>query len=415
MKKSMLLFYLALYLTNAHASGKLPSYEIPEGMTEHEFAVSMLKGENSPKTQEKGWDDMTKDEQDEVLLVHSRQIRFDHLSDNVKFSAYSEIFAASRNNPETVKGFVSTLSRLGSLGNDALFPVYYELLSANRDKPELISHIIRCFAIRDGFNLASSGEQEAMKVLREIISKDKNVPFDLLLYLVHKGNRNDIALLEKVLQSHTANLEQWAQDRIREEFLGTLQKRVDGNFVVNKPRYQLRDESCIIPSVANTGPQGVYAFYILLKMADGVKMGEFPDELLTMTITFDGDGNPVSSVDLAKYGLSMPVITPKPGPNAMFYPNILHFKDPYFKCPYDSAYTVTFPHETKVSAPQVETDEAKPDTAGVTGQPVKEEETPPPTEQPEDPPSGRTILWLTLALLALLAGSAAAWRKAKRK
>jgi hypothetical protein len=44
-------------------------------------------------------------------------------------------------------------------------------------------------------------------------------------------------------------------------------------------------------------------------------------------VSFDKDGSLVSSVDLAKYGLSMPVITPKP--------------DKYYR----GEYKIVFPHE----------------------------------------------------------------------
>jgi len=35
---------------------------------------------------------------------------------------------------------------------------------------------------------------------------------------------------------------------------------------------------------------------------------QIPDELLTMVVWFDEDGNPVCNVDLTKYGLTMPEI-----------------------------------------------------------------------------------------------------------
>jgi len=368
MKKSMLLFYLALYLTNAHASGKLPSYEIPEGMTEHEFAVSYIKGQTKGRSTGKDWEDISKEER---LLI---------LCEDVKFN---------------------------SLGNDVLLPAYCEVLSANMDSPETVQRIISVFSSLDGHNLASYGNQEALRLTRETVSKSEGVSYQALIYLTIKGDGDDIELIEKAQVSDPI-LKGW-----KEEMTDALRKRVERNFVRGGQPRSLQGELSIIPSVANTGPQGVYAYHILLNagnMAEylrhsetGFPYLEFPDELLKMVITFDEDGNPVSSVDLAKFGLSMPVITPKPTAH-----DNISFGEA-------RGLAVTFPHEAKVSAPQVETDEAKPDTAGVTGQPVKEEETPPPTEQPEDPPSGRTILWFALALLALLAGSVAAWRKAKRK
>jgi homoaconitase/3-isopropylmalate dehydratase large subunit len=72
-----------------------------------------------------------------------------------------------------------------------------------------------------------------------------------------------------------------------------------------------------IPSVANTGPQALYVRYLLRKAREMAERAPFkiPEELIKLTVSFDADGNPVSSVDLAKHGLSMPVITPKPTAN----------------------------------------------------------------------------------------------------
>ena len=86
----------------------------------------------------------------------------------------------------------------------------------------------------------------------------------------------------------------------------------------------------VFPSVANTGVPGRYVNEIFQRFwrdFEGKDASQIPVELLTMAVSFDADGNPVCSVDLAKYGLSMPVIEPKP--------------DKYYR----GEYTVTFPHD----------------------------------------------------------------------
>ena len=130
---------------------------------------------------------------------------------------------------------------------------------------------------------------------------------------------------------------------------GMLEKRVQGINLVNHITPPV-DPSTLgwysfCPSVTNTGPQGVYVEAILrhywerldekakstihpenLEAVKGMAnphsqtgklMPEcvelvFPPQLLRIVVSFDMDGNPVSSVDLMKYGLFMPVITPQP-------------------------------------------------------------------------------------------------------
>ena len=125
-------------------------------------------------------------------------------------------------------------------------------------------------------------------------------------------------------------------------------------------------------------------------------LANLPPELLTMVVSFDGDGNPVCNVDLAEYGLSMPVIEPKPTST-------------------DSGgmgRTVTFPHDSDGRAPP----QAAPGTEPPPPDP------PPPTEeeQPEDTPvENTTAPWrLPLLIAVLTLGVAVAlwrylWKKGK--
>jgi hypothetical protein len=304
-------------------------------------------------------------------------------------------------------------AKFNSLGRDAHIAAYCEVLSVSMDKPETVKHILRYFSIEDGFNLASYGEQEVLKVLREKISKDKDISLNLLMYLARKGNSDDIALLEEAIQSHATYVNQWDQKSMRREILGVLQERVERNFTVKEARAYLCDNSVVIPSVANTGPQGVYAYYILLKYGLIHGGGNIPDELLSMVVTFDEKGNPVSSVDLAKYGLSMPFITPKPDPSIMFYPNRY-----YFESSYGSLYTVIFPHEqaegwtppphTPPVQQQAKEPPSPPDPAPEAGQPTEAEPTPP-------PPTHRPWLHIAIAVLIIGIGGFYAWRKVKQK
>ena len=62
------------------------------------------------------------------------------------------------------------------------------------------------------------------------------------------------------------------------------------------------------------------------------RLSTIVSELRTIVVTFDEDGNPVSSIDLAEYGLSMPILTPNPDEHSAGL----------------TPYIVTFPHEEEV-------------------------------------------------------------------
>jgi hypothetical protein len=173
-----------------------------------------------------------------------------------------------------------------------------------------------------------------------------------------------------------------------------------------------------VPSVTNTGPQAIYVCEILRRFAQklveekelksevGPKM--FPTELLSMIVSFDKDGNPVSSVDLAKYRLSMPVITPKPDPNFAVTDGFF-YTDPT----YNNTYTITFPHETGNTT---ETKKQNVETSNVakTGRQPHEKE-PPPPEQPEKSLATKIFLWFSVLALLAVIGGAMMWRKERSK
>ena len=137
-------------------------------------------------------------------------------------------------------------------------------------------------------------------------------------------------------------------------------------------------------------------------------------DLKKMMLTFDEDGNPVCNVDLAKYGLSMPILTPKP-------------LDPWAPFPYDQ-YTVIFPHETEnTNAPSTNATETINQSPSVP--PTIVQDTPqnePPADAPLVPPVTPPVviasetkqpspwLYLGLGILAVV-GGIMVWTRTNRK
>ena len=127
----------------------------------------------------------------------------------------------------------------------------------------------------------------------------------IFAYLAFKGDARDLEVVKQF-------------DR---DTLGAiLERRVAGENIFGydaeklKPLKFIGRPKTFFPSVANTGPQAVYVREILYRYweENDKDASKIPQELLTMVVSFDKDGNPVCSVDLAKYGLSTPVIEPKP-------------------------------------------------------------------------------------------------------
>jgi hypothetical protein len=273
----------------------------------------------------------------------------------------------------------------------AKFPEYYKTLEEKFDDPRIVDHVIGRFAAVDGGNPASKGEQEALDWARKVAASEKHRDsFDALWYLALKGDAKDVELFSAL--------------SARYDLTDILLARVAGTNVVMIYEPNFPD---IYPSVANTGPQGVYVHRIIWRAWEDMgpkrswdgaresvtKLGE----LRTMVISFDKDGNPVSSVDLSKYGLSMPVIEPKPTANDSR----------------GTKRTVTFPHDTAVEPPPPPGPGTPPPPEP---DPLPPPAEPPPPEQPGQPPADRNLLWpALLALAALLGGIGVfyAWRKRK--
>jgi len=194
------------------------------------------------------------------------------------------------------------------------------------------------------------GNADVLRVMRKVVDTYKGNPPDqgspATAYLIRKGDASD---LER-LSDKTSKFQKYsARARLGTRVNGTNvlsctilnysqstnKSLEDGSYIMtDRGRYATtRINLDFTPSVANTGKQAVYAREILQhywkregEIPDNFRSerGEFyleranqalskiPSELLTIVVSFDKDGKPVSNVDLAKYGLSMPVITPKP-------------------------------------------------------------------------------------------------------
>ena len=216
--------------------------------------------------------------------------------------------------------FTPSLFALIDIGYDA-FPTIYEIIEEGINKEDQLL-IFTLFSMIDGDNLASEGEEKALEWVRMVLESDNS---GIAGYLVQKStDAKDVELIQQWCGSgHT----------------GFLETRLAGTNIFKwSDPYIYANESTmrLYPSAANTGPQAVYVREILLRyweQSEGHHSPPIPSELLTMVVSFDATGNPMCNVDLAKYGLSMPVIDPKP--------------DKYYR----GEYTVTFPHDADASAP----------------------------------------------------------------
>jgi len=217
--------------------------------------------------------------------------------------------------------------KLDALGPEEKFTAYYELLAERMDDFYVVGRSLLWFGWGDGKNMASAGRREAIGWTRKVLEVwegDSDRWDDLKYiaggYLALKGNENEL----EVFRKFNLNLD----DVLRQRIAGT---NVIGNFYFG-------GGASFVPSVTNTGPQAVYAEALVHRFWDGMKekdASKIPAELQTMVVWFDEAGNPACNVDLAKYGLSMPVITPKPTAND----------------PYDIKRTVTFPQPRRSALP----------------------------------------------------------------
>ena len=185
-----------------------------------------------------------------------------------------------------------------------------KMLEENFDDSYTVYLAMQDFYFRDGRDAASPGHPEALYWARRVLrEKDANRYISTVqsagAYLAFKGDARDIDLLSDAEQR------------------GFLNARVAGTNLLNHIQfvYEKADWRGCIPSVTNTGPQGRYVneilrqywitlevqTYVLGPMSYSLRdTSKVPDELITLVVWFDEDGNPVCNVDLAKYGLTMP-------------------------------------------------------------------------------------------------------------
>jgi len=187
----------------------------------------------------------------------------------------------------------------------ASFPELYKRLETDIGNLQETSGTVDILVQIDSFNLASAGEREALEWTRKYLelyppTEGKKIRTQAAEYLAIKGDERYVEILK-----------QYDDDYGR-----LLATRMAGTNVFGSSDFgiQMHWGGMFIPSATNTGPQAVYVREILYRYWEehGRDSSNFPQELLTMVVSFDENGNPVSSVDLAKYGLSVPIITPRP-------------------------------------------------------------------------------------------------------
>ena len=263
------------------------------------------------------------------------------------------------------------------------FPVLYEMLQNEPENFDFIKLAMTRFLHVDGINPASEGEEEAREWVRKFLERNvtgideenETLRFYSSAYLALKGNsEKDIELLQR-------------RGDYRDYGKILVTRLAGGNVLRRVPPVKDKGTPWFYSSVTNTGPQAVYVHAILenfckqlmaSKEEGGYRnpdlIAEIPEELMTMVVSFDKKGNPVCNVDLAKYGLSMPVIEPKPAKHLPWW---------------DDSYTISFPEVAAASLPSAD------DT------------------QPVDTPPNR--LYLYISLLAILCATVALWLIRKKR
>jgi len=179
---------------------------------------------------------------------------------------------------------------------------------------------VRTLSKVDAFNLASAGECEALEWTRKYLELYPPGEAELAI-------RDDNTGLRTLSESARAHALEYLAAKGDERYLEIVNQhdgdygrllatRIAGTNIFDSGDFGVQRfwGKMFIPSVANTGPQAVYVREILYRYWEehGRESSKFPQELLTMVVSFDEDNTPVCSVDLAKYGLSVPIITPRP-------------------------------------------------------------------------------------------------------
>jgi len=302
-----------------------------------------------------------------------------------------------------------------TFGADGAWPEIAKFLEENIDSKRHVYRIIMTVSdMANGESISSESDPGALEIMRKVLDTypDYVGRFTMagaaMEYVTWKGDASDIGrlplvgdkasdnILVNILRTRVAGTNLFDNITIRDEF---------GNAVPLSAISSVGGWPPFIPSVANTGPQAVYVYEILKRYSEKTESDPYkiPAELLTMVVWFDADGNPVTNVDLAKYGLSMPTLDPKPDKHN----------------PGDTQYTATFPHDAEGWTPPPFDPAASqpPTTPPPFGHPFASEgegspigDSTPPPEQPQASPKSKALP--VLGILALLAavGCIAAWR-----
>jgi hypothetical protein len=354
---------------------------------------------------------------------------------------------------KVIVSFCLTLCVSGVCAEDNIgydeFPILYAQLEANIEDITTATRAVGIFQGVDAANLASEGEKKALQWTRKYLelyptevaktitrsdntglwSFTERVRKLALEYLTVKGDERDIDIVSRFNSDYGRVL--------KERVAGKNFFDYDGIVGLGNPRF--------LPSVANTGPQAVYVREILYRAWEeaGMDSSKIPSELLTMVLSFGADENPVSSVDLTKHGLSMPVITPKPHRDFFHRWNeddggwglsplklTVNFPDlaePVEITPYADRRSPEWqglyarmkreqiaPKESKVSKPEIEQSKQ---TSVVGGKPpisssivVDEMKRTSEGEENSSPPS-RVWFYVGIAILVAIGGGIFAWRK----
>jgi len=267
-----------------------------------------------------------------ALCVHSatleetkRLVReyVDELDDHEKYKDFHQRLSSAR--------YQQVLSDLNAIDRDIRLSAYLDMLAEKPGDPATMNRMMIWLVKIDVLDLASCGTPETLELARKMLQSDDTRlnPYDAGQYLMFKGDARDLGIIrgdEKILASFPEKKKDF--DVFAGDFKETLAMRVAGTNVINyTPIPKLVDAFWIncIPSVTNTGPQGLYVQEILRQYWEKMEVEErvvkwsphprpfrdkakIPPEIMTLVVWFDEDGNPVCNVDLAKHGLTMPEI-----------------------------------------------------------------------------------------------------------
>ena len=255
------------------------------------------------------------------------------------------------------KQYQQALSAWRAIDRDLKMSVYLGMIKENDDDLVFVCRMLGLCSRDDGRDFTSYGNQEALDWARKVLRSEEAFNKGTAVgYLLRKGDARDVDIIggdvgyliddAEIFDAIGDNAELLDIIRRNPEFLDMVKReknydtfyndcktllamRVAGTNIINYVQYPggfwERGWYCCIPSVTNTGPQGLYVENILRQYWENMEAETFtfedgsrpfsfkdrskiPAEIQTLVVWFDDDGNPVCNVDLAKYGLTMPEI-----------------------------------------------------------------------------------------------------------